>query len=122
MVRKLLFAGLLLSACADKETDAVDETADSVASGDICDDPPVVTYSNFGEGFMTQNCQPCHASTATDRFGAPSDVTFDTEEEVIAQADRVLARATGEDPTMPPEGGLSLEEREKLEIWLACGD
>jgi len=30
--------------------------------------------------------------------------------------------ATGDAPTMPPRGGLSPLDRERLEIWLVCGE
>lgn len=85
-----------------------------------CEDAPRLEWENFGDGFITQNCQPCHASTAVDRYGAPDDVTFDDEEETLAWADRILARAAGDDADMPPAGGVDAADREKLEIWLTC--
>jgi cytochrome c5 len=91
-----------------------------VATG-VCVDAPVVTYANFGRGFMTQHCQSCHASTTPDRHDAPEAVTFDDEEQVWAQVDRILARATGPEPTMPPQGGVSDDDRYLLEVWLSCG-
>ena len=54
----------LLLACTG---DATDDTA----VADACADAPVVTYETFGAGFLLENCQSCHASTAPDRKGAP---------------------------------------------------
>jgi uncharacterized membrane protein len=102
----------LLLACEGAE---VDTYADS-----FCQDVPRLEWENFGDGFMTQNCQPCHASTSAARYGAPEDTIFDTEEETLALADRVLARATGDDADMPPAGGVEDDDMLKLEIWLTC--
>lgn len=70
-----------------------------------CEELPVLTWENYGEGFMRSYCQPCHASGAQDRHDAPDQVSFDDLDEVLAQLDRIEARATGEAPTMPPGGG-----------------
>ncbi len=83
-------------------------------------DSQVDGWANFGEGFIRQECQVCHASTAVDRHGAPSDVHFDTEAEVRRHAARILARAAAEPPTMPPTGATRPEDRARLRRWLAC--
>jgi len=103
-------------ACATDETD--DGTVDA-----FCDGAPVTTWDNFGAGFLKENCQPCHASTVPeeDRQLAPTDVTFDTEDDVWSLAEAILLRATGEAPTMPPRGGVSDDDRYRLEVWLTCG-
>ncbi len=90
------------------------------ATAALCEDAPRLEWENFGSGFVTENCQPCHASTSADRYGAPSDVTFDTEDETLAWSTEILARATGESPSMPPAGGVDDVDREKLAIWLSC--
>lgn len=92
---------------------------DSAAA--FCDGVPVVAYTNFGEGFLRENCQGCHASTAPDRHDAPASVVFDTVEDAWALAARILARSTGESPTMPPQGGVSADDRVRLQWWLECG-
>ena len=89
-------------------------------TNDPCYDVPTVTYNNFGQGFMTENCQGCHASTTPNRYGAPDEVVFDTVEDCWDQADRVLSRSTGDAATMPPQGGVSADDRTKLEWWLTC--
>lgn len=101
---------MLLLACTGKVEDS-----------DFCTDAPTATWETFGDGFVTQNCQACHASTQTDREGAPEDVTFDTADQVWALKDRVLERAAVEPPTMPPLGGTTEDDRYLLEVWLTCG-
>ena len=86
----------------------------------ICEDAPVTTWANFGEGFLLQACQPCHASSTAERNGAPETVVFDTEADAALFAGSILAAATGEDPSMPPEGGVSDDNRYFLEAWLTC--
>jgi hypothetical protein len=49
-------------------------------------------------------------------------VFFDTVEDAWEWSDRILDRATGESPTMPPLGGVSEDERQKLAWWLLCGE
>lgn len=107
-----LLALLALTACGDGAGD----------SGDPCADVPLINYDNFGEGFIVEACQGCHASTATNRYGAPEDVSFDTVDQVWARADRVLARAAPleAEPSMPPAGGTSEDDRTRLRWWLEC--
>jgi uncharacterized membrane protein len=104
---------LLLLACSGQK--------ESVLDSGLCAAAPVETWANFGEAFVTQSCQSCHSSTQSNRQGAPEEVTFDTADQVWALSDRVLARAAAEPPTMPPQGGTSEEDRERLRIWLSCG-
>jgi hypothetical protein len=102
----------LLTGCATTGTD----------SAAPCADAPVLTYDNFGRGFLTQNCQPCHAADTPDRHGADPAVTFDGYDDVVANWAAIARVATGESPVMPPSGGVPADEREKLSIWLACGE
>ena len=83
-------------------------------------DAPIETWETFGQGFLLAQCQGCHASSTPERFGAPEEVVFDTREDAIFYKDRILARAAGTDPTMPPNGGSSDEDRERLRLWLTC--
>ena len=103
---------MLLLACADAENDS--------ALDPLCDQAPVTSYDNFGHGFMLQNCQSCHASSSQNRYDAPPDITFDDQDQVLLYAERILARAAGEQPTMPPQGGVEEADRLRLEQWLLC--
>ena len=101
-------------------TNSVASTPEETAIADPCEGVPLVNWDTFGSAFITHECQTCHGSSVVERFGAPVDVTFDTVEEVWAQADRVLARATGEKSTMPPNGGTFEDDQIKLAWWLTC--
>jgi len=94
-----------------------DDTADA-----WCEEQPTVVYNNFGKSFMTTYCQGCHASAAVDRYGAPEEVTFDDVDEVWSWQSRILARSTGDDPSMPPSGGVHEDDRYLLLVWLTCAD
>ena len=103
----------MLTACGGEEG------SDSAEVG-LCDDAPVVTWDNFGDGFVTENCQTCHASTTEDRNGAPDSVTFDTREETLSHAGSILTVVAGDTPTMPPQGGVSEDDRLLVSYWLTC--
>lgn len=107
------------TATSSNDVDTADTDTDPA---DFCEDVPTVTYNSFGAGFMTENCQGCHASTAADRYGAPEGVTFDTVKEVWFWKDRILSRSVGDDSSMPPAGGVSEDDRTKLEWWLVCAE
>jgi uncharacterized membrane protein len=118
----LLLPALLLGCTPDEETaDPPAATGDTGTADSFCADAPVTTWDNFGAGFVTQHCQACHASSAPERNGAPTDVSFDTEDDVWMWADRILTRSAGEAPDMPPQGGVDEDDRYLLEVWLTCG-
>lgn len=92
--------------------------------------PPVQTASwdNFAAKFMTDYCTRCHDQhlMGDDRMGATSFHDFDTYYGTKAVADHVdLTTGSGPDATntsMPPDGEMpTLEERQLLSQWLACG-
>jgi hypothetical protein len=111
---------------ANDQTEGDDGGGDSggaVDSGTVlpgCAGEPVVTWANFGQGFLREQCQACHASTVVNRGDAPADVIFDTEADAVRLAARIEARALGEPPSMPPEGGVSDTDRALLDLWLRC--
>ena len=86
----------------------------------MCDEAPFVSYETYGKGFLEENCQGCHASTTNNRNGAPDDVVFDSRGDVLVNAELILETVTAESPTMPPEGGISDEERGMVNVWLKC--
>lgn len=114
----------LFAACASTPTGSDSgpvDTADTSANVDPCVDAPHLTWESFGQGFLTAQCQTCHASTAPDRHGAPDEVTFDTVEQAWLFADSILSSSTGGMPSMPPAGGVSEDDRQRLTWWLRCG-
>lgn len=105
----------LVGACGVAAEESGDDTG-------LCADAPAVGYETWGAGFLTQNCQTCHASTSPDRHEAPAEVSFDDAQQAWEWADRILVRAAGTDATMPPLGGTTEADRYLLEVWLSCGD
>jgi len=112
-------AGLLLSLSLGACTSDKEDTDDTSTVDPLCEDAPVLTWDNFGSNFVTQNCQACHASGSANRNGAPESVTFDDKDLTLAQADRILERATNAGG-MPPLGGTTEDDQYKVEVWLTC--
>ncbi|HEU4405206.1 MAG TPA: hypothetical protein VFS43_07945 [Polyangiaceae bacterium] len=92
-------------------------------STEDCPPESELTYENFGAPFLLSWCNGCHSSSLPEgsRQSAPLGIDFDGIDKVRAQSARILARTTGESPTMPPSGGPPEAERSKLAEWLACG-
>jgi uncharacterized membrane protein len=78
------------------------------------------SWSANAELVLVEHCQPCHASTATERHGAPEDISFDTPEEARALASEIEATALGPDPSMPPVMEISELDKVRLREWLEC--
>ncbi len=101
---------LLLFACAGAPD------ADTSACADA---PHDVTWDGYARGFFLTYCAACHSESATDRYGAPEGVDFDTPQQVLDQAERVRARVI-EAQTMPLGGGVPPEDLALLATWLDC--
>lgn len=97
-----------------------EDTGDATVDEE-CRDVPLITYSSFGQGFLTFYCQGCHGSGAPVRQGAPESVSFDDHDEALAWMERIYVR-TYESRTMPPALGVFDEDLEKLRIWIRCWD
>lgn len=111
-----MLVGLVLSSACAQEV--VGDPQPELEAGP-CATEADVTWDSFADGFFTSRCQACHASATPDRRGAPADVTFDDEESALEMKDRVRARVIDE-PSMPPGGGISDDERALLDVWLRC--
>ena len=97
------------------------EEEDLQSAEELCgEEVPSITWETFGKGFMTTHCQGCHASEAPNRKGAPPEVSFDDEADTLEQSIAILNATTSESPTMPPNGGPSEEDRQRLVLWLTC--
>ena len=103
----------LLLACAGPGDSA---SSDNSAA---CADAPDVRWDNWGHGFFLTYCGACHSSGSANRNGAPEDVNFDTEADVVAWKDRIQVRVLDES-TMPMGGGVYPEDLDLLKVMLAC--
>lgn len=110
--KALLVWALLGAACG---VDTLEETT--------C--PPegtTLTYTSFGQSFLSAHCQRCHGGAGPAREGAPAAYDFGTAEDARAWKERIYARSAANNTTMPPgPDDPSEEERTKLAEWLACG-
>lgn len=86
---------------------------------DGCDEVPPVTWENWTHSLMLTHCQGCHASTASNRYGAPINIQFDTEADSIDLADRIYIRVI-QTKDMPPAGGILEDDLYLLDVWLRC--
>lgn len=81
-----------------------------------------LTYASFGAGFFSTWCQSCHGSQSLERHGAPGEFIFDTPEQIRHHRARIFVRSAAGNDSMPPgPEDPSVEERERLAEWLACG-
>jgi uncharacterized membrane protein len=109
---------------------------DGEPTGATCPVDSTLTYDNFAKGFAAAYCTQCHSSEITscaERHGATFFHDFDTRDGIFLVADHVDERAgAGPDAVnelMPPPefigdvvlGAPTLEERQQLSEWLACG-
>lgn len=117
---------LLPAACGEDPPDAPPDSP--WASGARCD--PALDYDDFGRGFMDGYCTRCHSSALTGaaRSGAPLDHDFDSFEKIVEYATAIdefaAAGPNRINDFMPPSGAMpfpSLQERQTLGAWLACG-
>lgn len=93
-----------------------------------CPQGSTLTYATFGQAFLDQYCTRCHSSSlaGSARNGAPKYHDFDTVGGVRSVSDHIDQTAASGPATtntsMPPSGPLpSIEDRQKLGEWLACG-
>jgi uncharacterized membrane protein len=74
------------------------------------------------ESVIERRCASCHSDNPTATRTAPQGVTFDTAEEIAAQADAIERQAVDSN-AMPPGNvtGMTDDERELLGDWIAQG-
>ena len=102
---------------------------DHSSTGASCPSDNAPTAQDFGQDFLQRYCLSCHSASVSGRGrgGAPTDLNYDTLEEVRRHAEAIDAHAAagpGATNTAMPPPGLpqpTLEERQKLGQWLACG-
>ena len=80
------------------------------------------SYQNFGASFLARHCETCHAKSASERNGAPQNVTLDSRDDVVRWRDRIFDNAAAGNTSMPPgPDDPPRSERDALADWLACG-
>lgn len=89
------------------------------STGSTCPTDSSLTYTTFGQAFMTDHCLSCH------RAGGPESPTLSTLDQIRANKD-VIDRSAAAGPNavntyMPDGSSVPEAERRKLGEWLACG-
>jgi len=88
-------------------------------TGSTCPTGSTLTYANFGQAFMQNNCLACHSASG------PESPKFDTLAEIRDKSgdiDRAAAAGPKAVNTYMPDGrSVDEAERRKLGEWLACG-
>jgi uncharacterized membrane protein len=101
----------LLVGCADQPMELSDMSCPTQGTQ--------LTYDNFGQNFVGQWCNHCHANSSS---GAPGSYKFDSRVDIQKHAARIFVRAAGPNTTMPPGPDDPPElDRDQLAEWLACG-
>ncbi|MDQ4081372.1 MAG: urate hydroxylase PuuD [Actinomycetota bacterium] len=74
------------------------------------------------ERIVNERCAVCHSVTPTEAETAPKGITFDTREEIAAQADAIRQQAI-DSRAMPPGNvtGMTDAERDVLAEWIRAG-
>jgi uncharacterized membrane protein len=77
-----------------------------------CSASTTLTYTNFGQAFIKNNCLSCHENK--------DQPTLTTQNAIKTHAAKILDQAVYTD-AMPQNGGMALADRQMLGDWLACG-
>jgi len=103
-----------LGACNPDATDP--------AGADLCEES-AATWDNTGAPLLTRWCTSCHSSHLDEgeRMGAPPGIDLDTLESAREVGAAIARVASGDDATMPPAAGMSVEDQRRLAEWVQCG-
>lgn len=101
----------------------------SSPTGSTCPTSNAPTYGSFGSDFFGKYCTDCHSATSQNRHSAPTDVNFDSVDDIRKHADDIdTEAAAGPNATntsMPElDNVVTMEptqaERELLGQFIAC--
>lgn len=97
-----------MAACGGDEGESTGITAENLT----CPPGNTLTFANFGQAFLQDNCLSCHAAQESPRLSDAASVTRN-------KADILEAAVF---TTFMPEGlSLSVEERRMFGEWIECG-
>lgn len=87
------------------------------ATGSTCPSTSSLSYANFGQALIADNCLSCHSGRES-----PTLTTQAAVQQWADAIDRVAAAGPEATNTaMPQTGTLLLAQRTNLGEWLACG-
>lgn len=91
---------------------ACDDSTGITSAEIACPTTQTLTYANFGEQVISDNCLECHATRERPLLA--------TQAQVQAAADEIISEAVFHS-AMPEDGSMSDELRTQLGQWLSCG-
>ena len=85
----------------------------------VCEDS-TLSWETAAAPFINNYCRGCHSrDLSTDmRAGSPSEVNFDSKEDIILHLHSILERI--EDRSMPPVGNPDLRSESAFLEWASC--
>jgi uncharacterized membrane protein len=90
--------------------------AQDAGSGATCPSDSTLTYANFGQMFIADNCLRCHSRREpTLQNHAAIQANLDGIDRVAAAGPKSV------NTTMPEGASVTVEQRTLLGEWLACG-
>lgn len=104
---RLAMISCILAACAGGDPSTGIDT--STLS---CPPTSTLTYEDFGQPMIADNCLSCHAGKESPRL--------DSVEQIRANKSAIMQAAVAT-TSMPDSSDMVLEERQLLGEWLACG-
>ena len=104
---RLAMISCILAACTGGSTSTGIDT--STLS---CPPDSTLTYENFGQTVIADNCLSCHAGKNGPRLDSIAQIRANTN---------AIMGAAVETTSMPDNSDMVLEERQLLGEWLACG-
>ena len=119
----LITSCMLLIACQESVSQSTESAPSNLQQSNEDCVNVLWTYNNIGKPFMMTWCTSCHHTELPEaqRAGATANVNLDTYDGVLMHLDRISVRTLSEPPTMPPAGGPSDIEIQRLREWIICG-
>jgi hypothetical protein len=125
---RILFCGVLVSQMGHGGGCGGESSIFGPPTESVCPPTSTLTYNNFGKGFMESFCVKCHDSNkmGDQRQGAPSFHDFDTLFGIKAVSNHIdettASGPAGTNDSMPNTNPKpTLEQRQQLGEWIACG-
>jgi hypothetical protein len=107
---------LVLSATLAIAATACGGAAEGQPTGSTCPQGSTITYANFGQTFIQDNCLGCHTNRE------PLLTTQANVQAAKTEIDKVAAAGPNATNTiMPQDHAVPSDQRTKLGEWLACG-
>jgi uncharacterized membrane protein len=116
-IHLIVLSALILTACGSSDNDTQQPPAPSVTVPASFDTAQI-------QAVITQRCASCHSATPTDDVFkvAPSNMVFDSLEQIKRAAHRIRARSV-DSQTMPfmNKTNMTNEERTLIGQWIKAG-